>query len=177
MRFFDSWQSLARTGLAAVVAYAALVVFLRISGKRTLAKLNAFDLVVTVALGSTLASIITSDRLPLLNGILALAMLILLQYAVAWANVRAGWLRRVTRSDPTLLFYRGAFLTDALRRSRVARDEVLSAMRGAGVVRPGEVGAVVLEADGSLSVVRDAHPPGSDSTLQDVEGRSGAERC
>ena len=93
MTFFDSWTSLGQTALHALMAYAALILFLRTSGKRTLAKLNAFDLVVTVALGSTLASIVTSDRLPLANGVLALAMLIALQYVVAWATLRAAWFR------------------------------------------------------------------------------------
>ena len=89
MTFFDSWTSLGQTALHPLMAYAALILFLRTSGQRTLAKLNAFDLVVTVALGSTLASIVTSDRLPLANGVLALAMLIALQYVVAWATLRA----------------------------------------------------------------------------------------
>ena len=54
---FDSWAGLGRTLLVGPLAYVALVLLLRISGKRTLTKLNAFDLVVTVALGSTLATV------------------------------------------------------------------------------------------------------------------------
>lgn len=61
--FFESWASLARIALSAVIAYATGVAFLRISGKRTLAKMNAFDLVVTVALGSTLAALMQDGRL------------------------------------------------------------------------------------------------------------------
>lgn len=53
---FQGWPGLARTAVVGSMAYAGLVLFLRISGKRTLSKLNAFDLVVTVALGSTLAA-------------------------------------------------------------------------------------------------------------------------
>ena len=183
MQFLESWRSLLHTGLAAAAAYAALVLFLRLSGKRTLAKLNAFDLVVTVALGSTLASIATSDRLPLANGLLALALLILLQYAVAFASLRTAWFRRLVKSEPTLLVYRGRFLGDAMRGSRVARDEILSAVRGAGIMRLADVGAVVLEPDGTLSVVTGAEPEGEASTLRDVAGSRdtgpipGPERC
>ena len=170
MQVFESWRSLAWTGLSGMAAYAALILFLRLSGKRTLAKMNAFDLVVTVALGSTLASIVTSDRLPLANGLLALALLIALQYGIAWANVRVGWFRRLIKSDPTLLVYRGAMLEDAMRRSRVGPDEVLSAVRSAGVTRLGEVAAVVLEPDGSFSVVTGEHLAVGDTSLRDVEG-------
>jgi len=57
---FDSWTGLGRVLLVGVLAYSALVLTLRVSGKRTLTKLNAFDLVVTVALGSTLATVLLS---------------------------------------------------------------------------------------------------------------------
>ena len=56
--WFDSWDSLLRVIAGGFAAYASLVVLLRVSGKRTLSKLNAFDLVVTVALGSTLATML-----------------------------------------------------------------------------------------------------------------------
>ncbi|HUH13323.1 MAG TPA: hypothetical protein VMK65_09445, partial [Longimicrobiales bacterium] len=59
--FFDSWTGLGRVLLVGALAYAALILILRISGKRTLTKLNAFDLVVTVALGSTLATTLLTD--------------------------------------------------------------------------------------------------------------------
>ena len=52
--FFQGWGGIARTLVVGVIAYAGLVLILRLSGKRTLSKLNAFDFVVTVAFGSTL---------------------------------------------------------------------------------------------------------------------------
>jgi uncharacterized membrane protein YcaP (DUF421 family) len=58
--FFESWTGMARVAVLAVCAYALLIFLLRITGKRTLSKMNAFDFVVTVALGSTLATILLS---------------------------------------------------------------------------------------------------------------------
>lgn len=58
--FFNGWFALVRTAVVGVLAYVALIVFLRLSGKRTLSKMNAFDLIVTVSLGSTLATIALS---------------------------------------------------------------------------------------------------------------------
>jgi hypothetical protein len=68
--WFESWDNLGRTAVSGVVAYTALILFLRLSGKRTLAKLNVFDLVVTVALGSTLSTILLSRQMPLSQGLL-----------------------------------------------------------------------------------------------------------
>ena len=72
--FFQGWEGIVRTLLVGSLAYVCLVAMLQISGKRTLAKLNAFDLVVTVALGSILASILSFQTVPLANGITALAL-------------------------------------------------------------------------------------------------------
>ena len=85
---FDGWAGICRVLLVAPLAYVALVILLRVSGKRTLSKFNAFDLVVTVALGSTLATILLSKDVPLMDGVAALALLIVLQYGVSWLSVR-----------------------------------------------------------------------------------------
>lgn len=67
---FSGWENLLRTLVVGVLAYVSLVVFLRISGKRTLSKMNAFDLIVTVALGSTLATVLLSKDVALAEGAL-----------------------------------------------------------------------------------------------------------
>jgi len=151
--FFDSWDGLARVLIVGTAAYVALIVLVRISGKRTLAKLNAFDLVVTVALGSTLSSILLSSSVALAEGLLGLALLIGLQAAVAWTSVRSQHIRRLVRSEPTLVVYRGELLPDALRRERVTDSDVRQALRQQGKTSVEQVGAMVLEPDGSLSVV------------------------
>lgn len=112
--FFDSWQGVLRTIILGACAYVAIVVLLRISGKRTLAKMNAFDLVVTVALGSSLATILLSKDTALAEGIAALATLIVLQAIVALANTRSRTLERIVKSEPVLLMHRGKVLHDAL---------------------------------------------------------------
>ncbi len=151
--FFDSWFGLLRVVVVGALAYAALVVLLRISGKRTLAKLNAFDLVVTVALGSTLATVLLSKDVALSEGVAAFALLAGLQFVVAWASVRWPGFGGAVKSEPTLLMHQGRFLEGAMRGQRVTRAEVWAALRSAGVARPGAA-AVVLETDGTLSVVR-----------------------
>ncbi|HXW07439.1 MAG TPA: YetF domain-containing protein [Vicinamibacterales bacterium] len=166
--FFQGWEVLVRTLLVGVLAYAGLVLFVRVSGKRTLSKMNAFDLIVTVALGSTLATILLSPDVALAEGLLALALLILLQYVVAWSAVRAGWFRGAVKSEPTLLFHEGRFLDTALRRERVTRAEVLAAARNQGVADLGEVVAVVLETDGSFSVLNRGAEGKGTSTLRAV---------
>lgn len=164
---FSGWDSVARTLVVGVAAYVALVIFLRISGKRTLSKLNAFDFVVTVALGSSLATALITKDVTFVDGALAFALLITLQFLVTWSSVRTRWLRRLVTGEPRLLLYRGRLLDDAMRRARLTEGEVLSAVRSAGIARLSDVEAVVLETDGSLSVVR-APVDGDATSLRDV---------
>jgi uncharacterized membrane protein YcaP (DUF421 family) len=167
--FFSGWESLLRTLVVGVLAYITLITFLRLSGKRTLSKMNAFDLVVTVALGSTLATVLLTKDVALAEGALAFALLIVLQFAVTWSSVRARWVRQLVTGEPLMLLYRGEFLPAALRQARVTEDEVCAAIRSAGLESLNEAEAVVLETDGSFSVVRPDAGRGR-SSLQGVQG-------
>lgn len=161
--FFENWFSLFRIAVVGSAAYVILVVYIRVFGKRTLSKMNAFDLVVTVALGSTLATVIVSKDIKLVEGLAALLLLCGLQFLVAFVSVRWRAAENIVKSNPALLFYQGKFLTEAMLRERVTEDEVIAAARGHGVADLDEIEAAVLEADGSLSVIK-GHP-GARTTL------------
>jgi uncharacterized membrane protein YcaP (DUF421 family) len=150
---FDSWTSLLRVIIVGAAAYVALIIMLRASGKRTLSKMNAFDFVVTVALGSTLATVLLSRSVPLADGVLALALLVYLQYAITWLSVRSQWVMDLVKGEPTLLVRDGVFLNKAMKSSRVTQEEILAALRQHGFDDPREASCVVLETDGSLSIV------------------------
>jgi len=166
--FFHSLYDLERIAVIGVLAYVALIVMLRFTGKRTLSKMNAFDLIVTVALGSTLSAAILNNQVSLVECALAFALLCALQYFVTFTSVRSETFADMVKSEPALLFFEGRFLPDALRRERVTEKEALAAMRNQGIADLGRVRAVVLETDGSLSIVRDQE--GGLEALRDVRG-------
>ena len=151
--FFDSWTSLGRVLLPAVLTYPLLILVLRLGGKRTLAKMNAFDFVVTVAIGSIVASTLLSGT-PVVNGIGAVAALVALQAAVTWLSVRSDRFEAVVKSRPTLVLHGGRYLKGAMRRERVTREEIRGTIRSAGHARIEDVDAVVLESDGAFSVLK-----------------------
>ncbi len=169
--FESDWESLAHTLFVGVLSYVILIVFLRLSGKRTLSKMNAFDLIVNISLGSILATILLNDSVPLGEGLSAIAVLILLQFAVTWSSVRQPWIRRLVTGEPSLLLKRGCFISAAMKRARITEDEIRAAVRSAGLCDLGLVEAVVIETDGSLSVVRKGEASGL-SSLADVKGHS-----
>ena len=164
---FSSWATLGRIIVVGILAYISLVVLLRITGKRTLSKMNAFDLIVTVALGSTLATVLLSKDVALVDGVVAFALLIGLQFGITWLSVRSPMISRLVKATPTLLLYRGELLHDALRRTRVVEAEVLAALRESGHLSTDQVAAVVLETDGTFSVIKQAEA-GSAETLSNL---------
>lgn len=150
---FDSWHGLMRVVVVGILAYAGVIAILRTSGKRTLAKMNAFDLVVTVALGSTLASTLLSKDVALFEGLLALMVLALLQFVIAWGSVRWLWVEEIAKSKPRRLLTNGVIDEAALREERVTREELLAAVRSGSFGGLEAIAAVVLETDGSFSVI------------------------
>ena len=172
--FIGTLDGLIRVVVVGACAYAGLILVLRVAGKRSLAKLNAFDLAVTVAIGSTLATVLLSKDVPLAEGLLAFVMLALLQYFVSKGSVMFPPFKRLVRSEPVQLVANGRYLEPVLRRQRVTPSEVDAAIRKQGVGRIEEVAAVVLETDGSFSVIladgggemttlRSVRQPGSDA--------------
>lgn len=167
--FFESGYALIRIVVVGVGAYAALILVLRLSGKRTLSKWNAFDFVVTIALGSTLATVLLSKDIVLIEGLLAFGLLISLQFLITWLSVRFSPIDKIVKSQPELLFRDGRMLGEALRRTRVSETEVLAAVRSSGTGSLSDVDAVVLETDGSFSVIKRGSS-GDGSAMSDLAG-------
>lgn len=152
--FFDDWAGIGRILISGIFAYAALILMLRISGKRTLSKFNAFDFVVTICLGSMLATVIISKSVPLIEGLVALGLLILLQFSITWLSVRSQAFQTLIKSNPTLLVHRGVYQDQAMRAERVSREEIVAALHENGKAELSEDHCVVLETDGTLNVFK-----------------------
>lgn len=152
--WFDDWESLLQIVIKAVVGFAALVFLLRLVGKRSVAKLNAFDLVLVFTVGSILATTILNTQTTLSEGLLALAMLVALQWLTAWLATRSQGFRSLIKSEPTLLAYDGKLLHDNMKRERIAEVELLAALRQQGIHDVADVKAVVLETEGEISVLK-----------------------
>ena len=147
------WMDLITVPAVAIGAYLWLIFVLRLSGKRSLSKLNAFDWAITVAFGSTLATIILDNETGLVRGATALASLALVQFLLTKASLWSKFIRKTVRSRPTLLVSEEGIFEQALYEERVTLDELAEVIRNNGYGRMEEVGAVILETDGSFSVL------------------------
>ena len=165
--WFDSWSDILRILLVGSASYVTLVVVLRVTGKRTLAQLNAFDFIVTVALGSTLATILLSQTVSWSEGVAALGLLVGLQLLVAWVSSRRESVRSALTATPAVLLRNGFIQYEALRANRLTESEVRQAVRQSGTGDLADIAVVVLETNGKLSVIS-ASKYGSGSALDGI---------
>jgi uncharacterized membrane protein YcaP (DUF421 family) len=170
--FFQGWEPLLRTAVGTSATYVALVILLRVAGQRTLAKWYAFDLIVTVALGSTFANGVLSKDVSVSQSLVGFVMLVGLQFAIAWLVVRWSPMRAIVNPRPTLVLHQGKFMHSAMRSQRVSEADIRAAVRRQGLPSLDEVGAVVLEADGSFSVIQSLTAKAS--ALSDIEELGGS---
>lgn len=161
---FGGWEPVARVLVVGALAYTALVLLLRVTGKRTLTQMNAFDFIVTVALGASFGRILTARSVALIEAVTAFALLISLQYLVTRLQVRSPRFAQAVTAPPTLLFYRGQFMEEAMQRERLTHGELRTALREQGLGSFEDAAAVVLESDGKVAVIK-ASQAGDESVV------------
>lgn len=152
--FFSSWQGIFRIIVIGVLGYASLVFLLRLSGNRTLSKMNSFDFIITIALGSTFATAILDKKTALIDAIVTFGLLVGLQYVVTSLSVRYKSFEKIVKGNPVRLFTDGKFLHANLRRVNVTEEEVKSGIRQEGVSDIEDVDEVFLENNGKISVTK-----------------------
>lgn len=168
---FKDWESLLHIGLCALISYVVLFTFIRITGKRTLTKLNAFDFVVTVSLGSTLSSMILGKS-PIAEAMLALAVIIGLQFLLAYSAKKSQTIEKIINNSPTLLYYNGVFIESAMEKEIITEDEIHAEIRKYRIEHLEHVRAVVMELNGEITVIKKSTGRGPTS-LQEFEVDNG----
>lgn len=163
------WDKVQHTLVTGTLTYAGIVLWLRFSGKRILSKWNAFDFVVTIAFGSILSSALLLEDTPFSQAMVGIGLLVCLQFLITWLAARSSVVQKLIKTQPSLLVFKGELLLGTLKQQRVAKGEVLAAIRLSGCSSVEDVDAVVLETDGSFSVIEDVNPATA-SALKDVQG-------
>ncbi len=155
--------------VSAVLFYASIILFTRLAGLRSFSKMSGFDFAIALAIGSLLAATIVNKTPPLLQAIVALAMLYGLHVLVAILRHRLPFVSRVVDNQPLLLMVHGEMLHHNLHKARVTEEDVYVKLRLANVLTLESVHAVVMETTGDVSVLHGSAPSGVDPVLlQDV---------
>jgi len=143
-----AWELVVR----AVVIYVALLVALRIFGKREVGQFTLYDLVFILLVANALQPAITGPDTSLGGGIVLVLALVLTNASVGWLD-RFPRFHRLVAAPPAVIIKDGEYLRDVMKKEGVDQEEVETAMREHGVAEVKEVALGVLEPDGSISIV------------------------
>lgn len=138
----------------AALAYPFLILLLRMSGKRSITNVNIFDFIITVTYGATLSSVITSDKVSFADGVAVLSMLTLLQYIVSKTAARSRRFSDFIKASPVFLYYEGNFNEKQMNKNRLRKQDLRGKVRQQGMSSFENVEAIVLEGDGSVSIIK-----------------------
>ena len=150
---WDGWEPIVHSVVMVVCGFVALVLILRVSGPRTMAKMTPLDFIVAVTIGSAFGRTLTATDVPLAQTVFVLAALVGIQWLFAAARARSPRVRALLDNPPVLLYYQGQMQDRALRSHRLLEEDVHTAARQSGKGSLDEVAAVILQQDGSLGCI------------------------
>ena len=154
--FFDdtTYDLIARAGILTTVGILYVILLTRIVGLRSFSKMTNFDFVMTIALGSLLATAAGADSWQVFGQSLAAqAALFFVQWGTAKLRRSSDTIETVMQNAPVFLMRDGQFCEDALDTTRVAKSDVIAKLREANALDLDKVHAVVLETTGDVSVL------------------------
>jgi uncharacterized membrane protein YcaP (DUF421 family) len=153
MSLFDLTTPWYEILLRTFIVYMAVLVLLRLAGKRELGQMTPFDLVVILVIANAVQNAMTGGDNSLIGGLIAATTLTVVNIAVGRWGSRVPGFRRLVASEPTLLLRDGKPLQAALDRERIDVEELEMAARQHGIADLKDVTAAVLEEDGSISII------------------------
>ena len=153
--FGSTWTTLGGIVLTTVAFYLTTLASVRVAGRRTLAQMSAFDVVITIALGSLLATTVVSRKPAYAHAVTALLTLLALQIALGAARQRSRAVRQLLDFEPLVVVRDGqVHLPKSPLGAQITHGELMAKLRQSGIVSMDEVSLVVVEPTGEISVVR-----------------------
>lgn len=138
--------------LRPVIVYLCLIIFLRLFGKRELAQLNPFDLVVLLSLSNTVQNAMIGDDNSVSGGIVGAFSLLTVNWLLTWLLFRAPKVNHALEGSPTTLIRGGEVDVAALKRECLTSEELISVLNKNGFNNPAEVEVCILEPNGTFYV-------------------------
>lgn len=166
--FVIEWQQVLGISLSALGLYGGLIVFTRLMGLRSFSKLSSYDFAMTVAIGSILASTILSDSPSLAQGLVAVAVLFLIQGTISVIRRKSKPLKSLIDNQAIILMAHGEYFCDNLKEANLTKSDVQEVLRRNGLKAKSEVFAVIMETTGDMSVIKNDNTAPDWSLFDDI---------
>lgn len=160
--------------IKAFVVYLLLWTIVRISGRRTLGEMTAFDFVLFLIIGGATQRAITGPDYSLTNAFILVATFVTIEIALSLLARDSPLMRRILNATPTILVENGHVLPYRMHRARVTEDYILEAARRLhGLERMDQIKFAILEPSGEISIVPNGGAAGTEKTRSAPSGAEG----
>ncbi|MFN2464663.1 MAG: DUF421 domain-containing protein [Candidatus Dormibacteria bacterium] len=139
--------------LRCTAIYLALLLGFRLFGKREVGQMTLFDLIVVLLVANAVQPAMTGPDASITGGLIIIATLLVLNGVISFVRVRVPWFNRIVEPQPVVVAQDGKWNREELKKQELTDEEALAALREHGLDNVTQTKQVVLEADGSLSVV------------------------
>jgi uncharacterized membrane protein YcaP (DUF421 family) len=140
--------------IRAAVVYLFLLLLLRLTGKRTLAQITTFDLVLLLIMSEATQDALIDDDRSMINSALVVTTLMGLNILMSWLKLRSKAIDHVLDDIPLLIVADGKPLKDRMDKERVDEDDILDAARETqGIERMDQIRHAILERNGKISII------------------------
>jgi len=139
--------------LRASAMFAVVLLLLRLLGKRELAELAPFEIIVLVVVGDLIQQGVTHNDFSITGATLAIGTFAFWSLVFNWITFRFPRAEKIFDGEPSVLVQQGAFVERNMRRNRITPAELYSEMRLAGIARLEKVAWAILEPNGKVSFI------------------------
>lgn len=169
MTIYKGILELINISIVATTVFILIVVFTRLIGLRSFAKMTSIDFATTIAIGSMIASVILPSKSSIIGGCFGIFMVYLLQLSSSWLKTRSKLFSKIVENSPTIIMKDGNISHKALKKVNMSEADLIAKLREANVLDPKRVKAVVFESTGDVSVLHgDDDEKLSDFLLSDL---------
>ncbi|MEX5684063.1 MULTISPECIES: DUF421 domain-containing protein [Pseudomonas] len=140
--------------LRAAAMYVALMVLFKIAGRRSLAELTTFDLVLLMMISEATQQALLGDDFSFTNAILVIVTLIAIDVGLSLLKQRSGWVSRLIDGEPTIIVENGKLLRQRMRLARLVEADIMEAARSSqGIEKLEEIKFAIIERNGKISII------------------------
>ncbi|MDR5659476.1 DUF421 domain-containing protein [Serpentinicella sp. ANB-PHB4] len=139
--------------IRSLILYGLVVVVMRMMGKRQIAQMQPFELVIAIMIADLAATPMENTGVPLINGVIPILTLLSVQVIVSFISIKSEAVREVICGKPSILINKGQLVQSELRRLRINMNDLLEQLRGKDYPNLSDVDYAILETNGEISII------------------------
>lgn len=150
-----------------MIIYFTVLVFLRIMGKRQIGEMQPYEVVITLIIADLATLPMSDSNIPLFNGILPLAILVMVHFGITFLTRKVLWIRNLISGKPVVLISPNGIEHQALKDLNMNLDDLQEMLRGCNYYSFDQIQYAIIETNGKMSVIPNAK--NSPLTIEDMD--------